>query len=150
MQNRAIKSEKGVTLLALVIYIIVFVIILSIMSMVSNNFYKNVGIIKSSPKYISEFNKFAMFFVTDVKRNSDIASITATELEFTDGTRYVYKDNSIYRNEEKIAKYIKSFSFSQTDETVNEFTKKIITVDAVVGNKKEEIKRTIDFVLKYW
>ena len=150
MQNKSIKSEKGATLLELIVYIIVFAIILSIMSMISDNFYKNIGTIKSSPQYISEFNKFAMFFVADVKRNSDIISITDTELQFEDGTKYSYKDNSIYRNEEVIAKYIKSVSFLQTEETVNEFTKKIINVNVTIGNKKEEIKRNIDFVLKYW
>lgn len=144
------KSEKGVTLTALVTYVTVFMIILAIMSMISANFYKNVGKIQESPKYISEFNKFSMFFVTDVKGNSDITSISSTSLEFADGTKYTYKNNCIYRNDERIASNIKSFKFTESDHTVNNFTKKIINVNTELGNSRESITRNIDFVLKYW
>lgn len=146
------KSEKGVTLTALVVYIVVFIIILTMMTTISNRFYQNIGQIKDSPKYISEFNKFSMFFVTDVKRNSEIASINAdgSVLEFSDGTTYTYKNEAIYRNDTEIAKYVKSFSFTQSENTVNKFTKKIVNINAILGNNKEEIKRNIDFVLKYW
>ena len=47
------KSEKGVTLTALAIYITVFILIILIMSFVSNYFFENVGQIKDSPKYVS-------------------------------------------------------------------------------------------------
>lgn len=144
------KSEKGVTLTALVVYIVVFSIILAIMANVSNYFYRNVSQIQYSPKYISEFNKFNMFFILDAKRNTDIKNISPAELEFADGTKYTYKNNKIYRNEEEIAKYIRSFSFKTSEYTVNNFTKKIITVDSVIGNSKEQMTRNIDFVLKYW
>ena len=91
------KSEKGVTLTALAIYITVFILIILIMSFVSNYFFENVGQIKDSPKYVSEFNKFSMFFVADVKRNTTLISCSDTELEFTDGTKYIYKNNAVYK-----------------------------------------------------
>lgn len=144
------KKEKGVTLTSLVIYIVVFIIIIAIMANISNYFYKNVGEIKDSPKYASEFNKFSMFFISDVKRNTSIISITDTELELADGTKYSYKDNAIYRNEEKIAKYVKAFSFEKKDYTINSFTKTLINVNSIFGTEKEQITRNIDFVLRYW
>ena len=144
------KSEKGITLTSLVIYIIVFMIILTIMTTISSHFYENVSKIKDSQRYISEYNKFSMFFIIDVKRNTDITSINSYRVEFADGTVYMYKNNSIYRNDEQIAKYVKEFSFTQSDYTVNDFTKKIINVNATLGNDNEEITRNIDFVLKYW
>ena len=85
-----------------------FIIILTMMTTISSHVYKNVGQIKESPKYISEFNKFSMFFVSDIKRNSEITTITSSSLEFGDGTKYTYKNNSIYRNSERVAKNIKS------------------------------------------
>lgn len=144
------KSEKGVTLTALVVYMIMFTIVLSIMSTISSHFYKNIAEIKDSPQYIAEFNKFSMFFVADVKRNSEINTITDTTLEFADGTSYRYENGSIYRNDKKIAKYIKSFKFTQTNHTVNSTTKKIVNVNTILGNKSESMTRDIDFVLKYW
>lgn len=144
------KSEKGVTLTALVAYITVFMIILTMMTTISSYFYNNIYTIKDSHKYISEYNKFSMFFVVDVKRNESITSITSNRLEFGDGTVYSYRDNSIYRNDIRISKYVKSFTFTQSNYTVNEFTKKIINVNTSLGNNNEQITRNIDFVLKYW
>lgn len=144
------KSEKGVTLAALVAYITVFVIIIGIVTTISSHFYKNMGQIKESPQYITEFNKFSMFFVADVKKNTEITSISSSALEFGDGTKYSYKSNAIYRNDQKIAKYIKQFSFTSSDYTENDFTKKIINVTAEIGNSNEAITRNVDFVLKYW
>jgi len=144
------KSEKGVTLSALVAYITIFTIILAIMANISAYFYRNVGQIKDSPTYIAEFNKFSMFFVTDVKRNTKVNIVTSNSLEFADGTKYTYKNNSIYRNDEKIAKHVKSFAFTESNYTQNAFTKKIINVKTTLGNGNEQITRNIDFVLRYW
>lgn len=144
------KSEKGITLTALVIYIVVFFIMITTMSAISDHFYKNVGEVKDTPKYIVEFNKFSMFFVADVKRNSQITALSTTSVEFPDGTEYMYQDNAIYRNGEKIVKYVKSFTFTESEYTEDAFTKKIINVNTTIGNDKEEITRNIDFVLKYW
>lgn len=144
------KSERGITLTALVAYITVFIIILSIMSIISSYFYKNVGEIKESPKYITEFNKFSMFFITDVKRNSDIVSITSNSIEFPNGNKYIYADNVIYRNDVVIAENVKSLTFTGSNYTVDNFTKKIINVNTTLGGKQETITRNIDFVLKYW
>lgn len=144
------KSEKGITLTALVAYITVFVIIITIMTIISSYFYRNVSKIKDSDKYILEYNKFSMFFIADVKKNTDTKSITTNSLEFLDGTLYVYKNNAIYRNNERIAKHIKNFAFTVSDYTVDNFTKKIVKVDTTLGNENSQITRNMDFVLKYW
>ena len=144
------KSENGVTLTALVAYITVFMIILTMMTTISTYFYNNVGKIKDSHKYVSEYNKFSMFFIVDVKRNANITSITSNSIEFEDGTIYLYENNAIYRNDTKIAKNVKNLTFLESDYTENNFTKKIINVNATLGNNNEEIVRNIDFVLKYW
>ena len=144
------KSEKGVTLTALVAYITVFMIILTIMTTISAYFYGNVNEIKNSHKYVSEYNKFSMFFIVDAKRNTDITSISSSRLEFADGTVYTYKNNAIYRNDLRIAKYVKSFAFTQSDYTADSFSKIIINVNTTLGNDNDQIARNIDFVLKYW
>ncbi len=144
------KSEKGVTLTALVAYIATFIIIIGIITTVSSHFYNNVWQIKEAPKYIDEFNKFSMFFILDVKKNTKVTSISNSSIEFEDGTKYSYKNNSIYRNEERIAKYVNQFKFTASDYTVNNFTKKIVNVTAEFGRNSKKITRNIDFVLKYW
>ena len=145
------KSEKGVTLTALVTYIIIFMIVLSIMATISASFYKNVTLVTESPRYISEFNKFSMFFVLDVKNNTEVTSITSTNLVLEDGTTYQYSNGIIYRNGEQIAKYIQEFCFTQSTYTDSDgFEKQIINITATIGQSDEVITRDIDFVLKYW
>lgn len=144
------KSERGVTLTALVAYMGVFMIIIGIVTTISGYFYKNMGQIKETPQYISEFNKFSMFFVLDVKRNSVANVSSPSNIEFEDGTTYEYINNKIYRNQKQIAKNVKNFEFTQLNYTVNDFTKTIINVTGEFGRKNETITRNIDFVLKYW
>lgn len=132
------KSEKGVTLTSLVAYIVVFVIIIGMITTISSHFYKNVLQMKEAPQYIDEFNKFSMFFIADVKNNTNITSASNSKIEFGDGTIYSFKDNSIYRNDKKIAKYVKQINFKGSDYTVNNFTKKIVNVNAEFGKKVKQ------------
>ena len=150
LNKQMLKGEKGITLTSLVIYIIVFVIIIAIMANISNYFYSNIGEIKDSPKYVAEFNKFSMFFIADVKRNTEIFTISEDSLQFADGTKYEYRDNSIYRNNEEISKYVKSFSFEKKPYVINSFSKTLINVSSTFGTDNEQITRNIDFVLRYW
>lgn len=144
------KSQKGVTLTILVIYIVVFTIIIGIMTMISNHFYKNIYDIKDSPKYVSEFNKFGMFFIKDVKENTTTSNITTTSVQFEDGTIYNFNNNAIYRNDVKVAKYVRKCEFINSTYTVGEVTKNIVTVNVIFGEKEDEFTKSIDFVLRYW
>lgn len=150
LNKQMLKENKGITLTSLVIYIIVFVIIIAIMANISNYFYSNIDGIKDSPKYVDEFNKFSMFFVADVKRNTEVVTISEDSLQFADGTKYEYRDNCIYRNNEKISKYVKSFSFEKKPYVVNSFSKTLINVSSIFGTDKEQITRNVEFVLRYW
>lgn len=144
------KNEKGVTLTALVAYISVFMIIISIVTMISTHFYGNLAKVKQPSKYILEFNKFAMFFISDVKLNGSISSISTTSIEFEDGTKYEYKDSKIYRNDQIICKNVSSFEFTKAEYTENNYSKTLVNVKAVYGQGENAISRTVDFVLKYW
>lgn len=149
------KSQKGITLTALVVYIVVFMIILTIMTIITNGFFTNISGIKEPIDGIAEFNKFSMLFINDVKKNDD-CTIENNQIEFADGTIYTYNETeqAIYRNDLKIAKYVNKVVFTNLEHTEeiegSEFTKKIINVNMIVGRKNELIKRDIDFVLKYW
>ena len=144
------KKQDGVTLTALVAYMGVFMIIIGIVTTISTHFYKNIGQVQEPPQYIVEFNKFSMFFIADVKRNTDIKNISNTYVEFGNGTKYEYRNHKIYRNNEEIAKNVKTMKFTGLTTTVNHVNKKIVNVTAEIGKNNETITRNIDFVLKYW
>lgn len=143
------KSEQGVTLTSLVIYIAVATVLISTMAVMSSHFLANIQLVKNQSDYVVEYNKFNMFFIQDVKANK-AASIIGTTIVFEDGTKYEYKDESIYRNDKKIAKNIRTASFEPATYTVNNVTKNLIKVNLNIGVEKKSYQKQIEYVLKYW
>ena len=85
------KSEQGVTLTSLVIYIAVATVLISTMAVMSSHFFANIQLVKNQSDYVVEYNKFNMFFIQDVTANK-AASIIGTTIVFEDVTKYEYKD----------------------------------------------------------
>lgn len=146
------RKERGITLISLNIYIISMCIIIAALSMISNLFYSNTKYLEDNSKNISEYNKFNMYFIEDVKNNKNTYQVTENIIIFEDGTVYTYKadtDNSIYRNKVKICENVGYCKFSETEETVNNTTKSIIKVHMVIDGSK--LFETVnEYVLKYW
>lgn len=146
------KSEKGITLMTLIITIIVLCIVIAMLSVVSSMFFENTKYLKEDSKNLSEYNKFAMFFIEDCKNNEDVYEVLNDKIIFEDGTIYTYSgstDKSIYRNKVKICSNIGYCNFSISEKEVNNTTKKIINTYMIVeANKYFEASN--EFVLKYW
>lgn len=143
------KNNKGVTLTSLIVYIIALIVTIGILSAISRNFYSNVSYITDKGKYISEYNKFNMHFIEDVKNNSDIYSITTNEIILKDGTVYTYKggqDKSIYRNKVKICRNVELCEFTKRE---TQDGKKIINVH-IYMNESDLLELSTDYILKYW
>lgn len=146
------KSEKGITLMTLIITIIVLCFVISMLSVVSNMFFENTKYLNENSKNLSEYNKFAMFFIEDCKNNKDILEVSSNKIIFEDGTVYTYSgstDKSIYRNKVKICSNIGYCNFSITEKEINNITKKIINTHMIVEANKY-FEATNEFVLKYW
>lgn len=145
-----LKNNKGITLLALTIYIFIFTLIIGVMTTISSFFYGRVYDVVDAPKHVSEFNKFVMFFSTDIK-NYNSANVTNTTIDFENGPKYKYQNNKIYRNDVLIAKDILECNFLLKQHNVNTITKNIINVDLKIGKEnKSTLNKNIDFTLKYW
>ncbi len=149
------KTQKGVTLISLILYIAVFMIIIAVMTTISDYFYENVAEIKEPLKYPAEFNKFNMFFINDVKKNkSAVTNENGTAIRFDDGVTYTYSDGKIYRNDVEIAKNVKDARFYMVDSYyVGDVEKEIVNVQILFLNDprtQEEIQAGIDYILKYW
>ena len=144
------KSEKGITLTALILYVVVAMITVTAIAGFSSLFVSNMNEVKGQEKYAPEFNKFSMFFIGDVK-NNNTAVVTTECVEFDDGTIYEYKasEKAVYRNDTKITEKVDSFSFGSTTEQVSSTTKQIINVKMSIGGKVN-LKNGIDYTLRYW
>ncbi len=144
------RTEKGVTLTSLIIYIVLLLAVIGILSIISQHFYSNTSYITEMGKYVSEFDKFNMYFIEDVKNNSELYSVSEKEIIFADGTIYTYSEQSIYRNKVEICSNIYNCTFTQKEQVdENNFTKKIVGVKlSIRGSKLFESEN--DYVLKYW
>lgn len=144
-----VKSDKGITLLSLIIYIVLLTFVLSMLAIVSNMFYSSTDYVINKGKYIYEFNKFNMYFIEDVKSNSQIYSINDKEIVFEDGTTYTYSNKGIYRNKVKICNNVLNCTFSNSELQVENTTKQIIKVTLIVEGSKSFTTEN-EYVLKYW
>ncbi|MCI8361854.1 MAG: hypothetical protein HFJ41_01655 [Clostridia bacterium] len=144
------KSEKGITLTYLIIYVVLLILVVSTLSIVSTHFYSNTKYLMDNGKYVSQFDKFNMYFIEDVKNNKETYSVDENKIVFEDGTIYTYSEKSIYRNKVELCRNIENCVFSKLEETDdNNFTKKIINVKlSIAGENKFETE--INYILKYW
>ena len=144
------NSNKGITMVSLVIYIVVTSIIIGTMAMVSSFFFSNTQLIKNQERYAVEYHKFNMFFINDVKNNKNVR-VEGNQVIFEDGTTYIYNEQkqAIYRNDTKIAEEIISVSFSTDIYEVENTRKNLIRANLSIG-KQYNFDKEIEYVLKYW
>ena len=126
------KCEKGITLTALAIYVIVFLFIIGIVSTITSYFYNNFINFDETTKSYAEINKFNMFFLQDIKKKEvAINNIIETDgkkngIELYDSNKYEtitynFKNNSIYRNGILICKNIEDMQFSIEENIISVF-----------------------------
>ena len=145
------KSEKGVTLASLIVYILVFSIVLGALASMSNFIYGNLGEINGGSYSSEEFNKFNVNFVKDVKNNYN-ANIYSNndniKIVFEDGVNYDYVKNekALYRNKVKIAEKIIDFQIQNV--ILN--NKKVLQVNISTGQNAVDFNQKMKYVLKYW
>ena len=157
------RTQKGITLISLIIYMITMCLVLAILAIIVTFFFNNKKIITEQSEYIAEYNKFNMFFIEDVKNNTK-AKVLLNETElgeeqsgnsivFDDGNIYTFvlSDKGICRNKVKICENVENCAFSIDTITDNETgsTKKVVQVTAVIKDSSV-FSPTNEYVLKYW
>lgn len=152
------KSEKGITLAALVIYIIFISALLVLLGNLTSYMYGNFQKIGSNSVSSEEFNKFNQKFVKDVKESKKVevqfdSSTNNYTIVFENGANYTYifSEKAIYRNEEKISKNILVFE-AEAKNNASTNNKNVIKVKIGTGKNSSEpnFGKTISYVLKYW
>ena len=119
------RSEKGVTLISVTIYIIVMLIIIAVISVLTSYFYTNIDINSISVDLNQEYTRFNSYFTEEVnKKGNKILDIGETEnssgnvkqryIVFSSGNQYTFIPNQgIYVNQIKIAENITDCTFEK-------------------------------------
>lgn len=133
------KSEKGVTIISLILYVILLTFVVAGMSAITSSFYSNVHEIEGDSKGAVAFSKINMIVLNDVKAegvelNIDETSQYKISLDIG-GETVIYRvqNDALYRNDVKICDKIKSATFIGEK---TEYQSKI-TFDLTIDNYKK-------------
>lgn len=147
------KKERGVTLTGLVLYVMIFTMILALLVTLSNYIFGNLNKVNNESISSEDFNKFNANFVKDVKESNNVV-ITSSSGNYTivlsNGANYNYikSENAIYKDYNKIAENICTFTAEKATKN-----NKIVAKVTIATGKDESNKvygKTINYVLKYW
>ena len=133
-----LKSEKGVTLTSIIIYIIGMVIMATIIGNLTIYFYNNLVNTTNATSANVEYIKFNTFFLDDIKQNSNRVlniSDNGDLIQFSNGSTYFYENKIIYKNTVKICDEVDWFKVKRKTTGIGADTKVVLEVKMQVGNK---------------
>lgn len=115
------KSEKGVTLTSIMIYIITLTVAVLIIGRITIYFYKNMNAVAANASAAAEYTKFNSYFTNEINvegnevvlcdENHNYIIFSKTE------NQYTFQNGSIYMNKTKISKDVTSCSFYYDEAT---------------------------------
>ena len=124
------KSERGITLISVTVYIIAITILIGVITVISRYFYTNTKSVSQSIDPVTQFTKFNTFFSDEVNHeNIKVLECNTDEgsgnsyIVFDNGVQYTFIKNNIllkifvnkkYRNKVKICDVVENCTFSQT------------------------------------
>lgn len=146
------KTQKGVTLISVTIYVIVMLIVVSVITILTSYFYTNVDINSTSEDLNQQYTKFNAYFVEEINKKGnalieinemkyDSGAIQQRYIIFKSGNQYTYipENKAIYMNKVKIAENITDCIM--TTEQENGKTTISVTI------KGENFERTTKYTL---
>ena len=124
------KSQKGITLSSLTIYVIAMVIVVATIATITNYFYRNINGLSNKTNASKEYTSFSSYFVSEVNNRENAVlkvSDDKSEIIFSSGNQFKYtkKDGSstgiVYFNKAIICREVEScqFSFDKDRNTVD-------------------------------
>lgn len=132
------KSQKGIALTSIIVYIIVMLVALGVISIITSFFYNNVDEVGKNTEPAQEYTRFTRFFAEDVNKESAKVmkcSEAGDYIVFSDGTQYTFKNQNIYRNKVLICKGLYEVKFNYTQGSENE--KDVINVEYKATEKSD-------------
>ena len=149
------KSQKGITLISLTIYVIGMTLAISIITVISSYFYKNVDTKLTDINPLTEYTKFNGFFTDEInsKNIRFVESHTEGESEVTKSYvifynnaktvqyTFVKANRGVYRNKVKICSDVESCTFEYNKKN----NKDVVTVTIKIGNGEQ---KKVEYTLK--
>ena len=148
-------NNKGITLISLTMYVVGITFVIIAVATLTSFFYNNIVDLRDSTDSLSEFDKFNVAFLKEVKNDEvSVINIEKTKITFSNGVTFQFQDNGIYRNYVKICEQIKDCQFSSTTMGENIVIKVYLEIGTdfaktleYVGNNKQNNETTKRLIL---
>ena len=135
------RSQKGISLISLTVYIIGMTIAVAAVTVISSYFYKNVDVTLKDINPVTEYNKFTGFFSEEI--NSENIYVRESSSNINDDQNYIVFSNdvqytfvkankSIYRNKIKICRNVNTCEFNYKKD------EKTVSVTLQIGNDEPQ------------
>ena len=148
------KSEKGITLMSLTIYVIAMLITVTIMTVLTSYFYQNISVDTDEYTYLAEFTRFDTYMVEESNKSSNSVLEISPEntneqktakqvyIALSSGNQYTFikANKAIYQNNVKIASGVEEMEISESIKN----GKTVITMKIKIKDKT----RSMQFVLQ--
>lgn len=153
------KSQKGVTMISLVIYVSSFLVIAGIVGAITTYFYNNMDIVEASASSSAEYNKLNVYLLKQTK-SSDVtlvgytdnphkvveidgsdenASYITFKLQNGKENTFVHVNDILYFNKIKLCENVEKFEVN-----VEEGDKTTLVITVQISNKQYKTKYVIE------
>ena len=138
------KSQKGVTMMSLVVYVASFLAVTGVIATITTFFYNNIGTVNTNIGSNAYYNKLNLFLVNETKkRNNRIINWGDDYIYFNDGyetNRFIYLEGMVYFNKVAICKSVSEFKIiRETSDNGEDSFKVFITIDGISYTTKYTI-----------
>lgn len=136
------KSEKGVTIISLIIYVIVLSIVIGMVAIISGAFMDSVDDAEMYTDPIEQYTTFNSYFSEEVNHPGlEVSQCEDDYILFSNGVQYSFisENRGIYKDKVKICRNIDNCNFSQLIEN----GKTVIIVEFSVEGQSRTTKYTL-------
>lgn len=140
------KSNRGITLTSLVIYVIGLVIVIAVMGNFTGFFYKNLEYTTMKQNSNEQYSRFLSYITKDANSDnliyvqSGVQNVDCVIFKFSDGTehQYITKDEKMYyinSQSDKNEKILLCEKVTTSSENVFNYTDKTLNINLDIGNQ---------------
>lgn len=107
------KSERGVTVASIMIYLVAFTMVVIAVGRITSYFYKNMDHVTSDATSNSEYIKFNTYFTEEINiEGNEVELCEKSYIVFSKTkNQYTYQNGSLYRGKSKISKDVEFCEF---------------------------------------
>ena len=143
------KSNKGITLMSLVIYVTAITVVLSIIATITIYFNKNTRNIEQTIEKANTLTRINEYMSNDINKSiSSVVNTEGTELILTQNTndtiKYTIAGDGIYREKVKLCSNPQNGSEFEQEEIYN---KTKINIKLKIENENDVIDKTLEYII---